>query len=209
MTTDDLEDVEHKRTVLRLKRQALRALEEQDAQFVGYTPGHIKIQIRQVRDDIKLLEQALKLTTHSQDTLEAVGGDALAVKVEYRLKENEDSIGAVKDHLDETDRKLDQADRKIEDIRTTLKRIEERNEDRFAREDRHRRQRQEENDERTTALEQQVEDVSNKVEQVTQTVNQDVLWRWGNRVILVIVAILSVVAVAALILLLGRSFGWW
>ena len=55
------------------------ALAQQIKSFNGYAPTYMVLQLEQARADIELYSQKLQVLMHSDEAVQAVGGDALGV----------------------------------------------------------------------------------------------------------------------------------
>jgi hypothetical protein len=145
----DTEDIRHVIELREIKQRVLRDLERQAARFAGQVPTHISIELEQTRQDIKLLDERLQIIPHSQEAVDAVGGDALAITINYQLK-------ALDSRLSEALQRVLNAQIRIEA-----------SSDEWRRNEREiRQERQTEHDERMTAVEDQVRTLFELVERL-------------------------------------------
>lgn len=198
MTTDDArQEIEHIWEAREITKRSAAALEKQIKSFAGYAPTYMTLQLEQARADIELYSQKLQVLMHSDKAIETVGGDALGVMVTYRLKEIEsrstDGIKAVISLVQENKETTDKA---LQEVLETVKAIDVRSQTYRESENKHRAERQEENDERMTANEQVINSVLEMIGRLGERLD-GVLW--------LVVGIVAVGAIATVIIVWSIS----
>lgn len=150
-------------------RRRLFALEEQSAHFGPGAPAHVDVEIAQATKDLEVLNAKLQTVQLSPDVVEAVGRESAAtLLLDYRLK----TLG-------------ERVDAALHQIVEKLGRVS----DQLLMEQTIRKERQQEHDERMTAMEAGIEASQAHAERLDQRVG--VVVKFGALLALVVLALLA------------------